>query len=98
MPSSCAEVVRQKNPGLFPVSDCSQLSKNLINSTLETNFLDCPSKISNHLFINAQRIASNVKQMHTKYRNKSCAELPSKVYSNISYEYDSGWPLKNMLL
>ena len=94
MPSSCAEVVRQNRSGLFPVSDCHQLSRNLIRSNLETDFLDCPSEIDNHLFINAQRIASNTKQMHTKYKNKSCKNLPSKVYSNISFEYDSeNWPL-----
>ena len=94
MPNSCIEVLRQKKNGLFPVSDCLELSKILINSNIKSNYLDCPSKVDNHSMINAQRIASNLKELHQKYKNKSCDELPAKVYANISYDYDSeSWPL-----
>ena len=94
MPSSCVEVLRQKKSSLFPVTNCNELSRILLFSNLKTDFPDCPSEIENHLFINAQRIASNLKGIHQKYKNRSCKELPNKVYSNISYEYDSeSWPL-----
>jgi len=95
VPESCAEIIRETKSGLFPVENCDELSKNKIISILKTDYLDCPSKINNHLLLNAQRIASNIKGLHKKYSNLSCKELPAKVYANISYKYDSeSWPLK----
>ena len=99
MPDACIDIVRQQKKSLFPVLNCNQLSRALMSSRMETDYIDCPSETDNHLQINAQRIASNLRNLHEKYQNFTCKELPEKLYSNISYEFDSdSWHFKHMLL
>ena len=76
---------------LYPMPNCHIISESLLESSLHTNYHDCPGNIDNQAIINTHRIIAHKKKLSIPSNKLSCA---SQANHSLAKLLSSRWPLK----
>ena len=75
---------------LYPMPNCNIISESLLNSSLYTDYHDCPGNIDNHAVINIHRIIAHKKKLPILSDELSCSSQAHYSLAQLPYS----WPLK----
>ena len=75
---------------LYPLSNCKTVSESLLESSLHTDYHDCPAQIDNQAIINVHRIIAHKKKLSIPSDKISCSSQAHHSLAQLSPR----WPLK----
>lgn len=95
-PEICTDKGSTGFPALFPKPNCSLIAKALNESSLKTNFQDCPAQLDNTSINNIHRIINHARDTKVNSKQESCKS--EAYYSILKLDEDAKttkpWPLE----